>query len=272
MGDPLDARALLSLVVATAPSVHGSSPLPRPTDAAAALAHAIHTALGFRLAPSTPTQNAPSGAGPSGTAGADSSASSGAHDAESGPSTTEGDDDDARSETTTAVDPDETEAQGVVAPPENVLAQNWNSRGEDSYMFEYRHEQSAMTFRVRVGRMGQRIQVDATAEVSSQMAKGKGEKTRRADGMCRRKMQLGGERRAETGMPALITIIEYMLTPRTELLTQSPFSSTTSLIHRRSRFLRDRLRMRKGTLKPALSASARLTRTYRPGHCNSAAR
>lgn len=153
MADPLDPRALLSLLIATTPSVHGSSPLPLPTDAAAALVHAIHTALGFRLAPSTPTQEGQ--AGPSGSLDDADAAAAVAN---------EGDDDDARSETTTAVDPDE--APSVSAPPENILPANWNARGEDSYMFEYRHEQSAMTFRVRVGRMGQRIQVDAAAEVS----------------------------------------------------------------------------------------------------------
>lgn len=152
--DPLDPRSLLSLLSATAPSVHGSSALPHPTDAAAGLVHAIHTALGFRLVPSTPTQGqqAPSSAYNDDDA-ASTTATAGTED-----------DDDARSETTTAVDPDET--PDVDVPRENVLPATWNARGEDSYMFEYRHEQSAMTFRVRVGRMGQRIQVDAAAEVS----------------------------------------------------------------------------------------------------------
>ncbi|KLT39540.1 hypothetical protein CC85DRAFT_192105 [Cutaneotrichosporon oleaginosum] len=142
MADPLDSRALLALVTSVAPSVHGSSPLPRTTDAAAALVHVIHVALDFRLAPSTPTQADVA-------AGAQDDLTEAAGD---------GDNDDARSETTTAVDPDE----GPVS--ENVLPASWNARGEDSYMFEYRHPQSAMTFRVRVGRMGNRIQVDAMPE------------------------------------------------------------------------------------------------------------
>ncbi len=149
MTDPLDPRALLALVASLAPSVHGSSALPRATDAAAALVHAIHTALDFRLAPGTPTPQTQHG------------------DVQDEP--TDGDasvDDDARSETTTAVDPDEGQA------PENVLPANWNARGEDSYMFEYRHPQSAMTFRVRVGRMGNRIQIDGMPEVSPSVASG----------------------------------------------------------------------------------------------------
>ncbi|BEJ17759.1 hypothetical protein CspHIS471_0700270 [Cutaneotrichosporon sp. HIS471] len=141
MANPLDPRSLLALVASLAPSVHGSSPLPHPTDAAAALVHAIHTALDFRLVPSTPTPQDPDAGVQNEPTELDACA-----------------DDDAQSETATAVDPDEGQ------PPENALPATWNARGEDSYMFEYRHGQSAMTFRVRVGRMGNRIQVDAMPE------------------------------------------------------------------------------------------------------------
>jgi len=68
--------------------------------------------------------------------------------------------DDGASETTTAVDQDE--AEGDV---EGRLWTGWNHRAEDSYSFEYKHEQSSMTFRLRVGRMGGRVQIDAMAEV-----------------------------------------------------------------------------------------------------------
>ena len=72
--------------------------------------------------------------------------------------------DDAASETTTAVDQDEDQSS---SSDENRLGLNWNARGEDSYVFEYRHAQSSMVFRIRVGRMGGRIQIDGMAEVST---------------------------------------------------------------------------------------------------------
>ncbi|GMK58008.1 hypothetical protein CspeluHIS016_0500400 [Cutaneotrichosporon spelunceum] len=141
MSDPLASSALLALLVSLTPSVHASSPLPRPTDAAAALVHAIHTALDFRLIPATRTQQDTDTAVQDEPIGPDAAA-----------------DDDTQSETATAVDPDEGQ------PPANALPASWNARGEESYMFEYRHAQSAMMFRVRVGRMGNRIQVDAMPE------------------------------------------------------------------------------------------------------------
>lgn len=141
MSNPLDPVAVLALLQLLLPP-GTTSPLPRPTDAVAALVHAIHAALGFRLA------------------GAENGAQV---DDEPGPSGSAGDDiDDAASETTTAVDPDE--ALPCAAPPGTVLPQGWNDRGEDAYSFEYRHPQSAMTFRLRVGRMGGRVQIDAMAE------------------------------------------------------------------------------------------------------------
>ena len=134
----LDALALLILFPTLLPR-STSSPLPNPTDAIAALVHTIHTTLGFRLIPSI---NIPL----------------------TGPALqdrpTEEDFDDGASETATAVDLEED-----VGATEGQLPTGWNARGEDSYVFEYRHSQSAMSFRVRVGRMGGRVQIDAMAEV-----------------------------------------------------------------------------------------------------------
>ena len=72
--------------------------------------------------------------------------------------------DDGASDTDTAVDNDD---DGTSV--DNALNSGWNDRGEDTYSFEYKHEQSSMTFRVRVGKMGGRVQIDATAEVSSRL-------------------------------------------------------------------------------------------------------
>lgn len=137
MSDPLAPESLLATLPTLLPPGGGSSPLPRPTDAVAALVHTIHVALGFRLQ---------GGQG----------ASANTDETEQ---TSEAEVDDTASETTTAVDPDEG------AGGSEVLSQGWNARGEDAYTFTYRHEQSAMVFHVRVGRMGGRVQVDAMAEV-----------------------------------------------------------------------------------------------------------
>jgi proteasome inhibitor subunit 1 (PI31) len=142
MSNPLDTASLLGTLPNLLPR-STSSPLPHPTDAVAALVHTIHTSLGFRLAaqPSAPAPSQP--AQPSHVA-------------------PEPESDDGASETATAVDQEEDAERA----PAGRLSEGWNARGEDSYAFEYRHEQSAMAFRVRVGRMGGRVQVDAMAEVS----------------------------------------------------------------------------------------------------------
>lgn len=145
----LDADALLLLLPTLLP-LSTSSPLPHPTDSVAALVHTIHTQLGFRLLPSAGQAAAPE-AGPSHAGGP------------AEPETTGDNEDDDMSETTTAVDPNEDTGSGVA----NVLPAGWNARGEDAYSFEYRHEQSSMTFRVRVGRMGNRVTVDGMAEDSA---------------------------------------------------------------------------------------------------------
>ncbi|WVW83682.1 hypothetical protein I302_105703 [Kwoniella bestiolae CBS 10118] len=143
--NPLDAHNLLKLIPQLLPR-STSSPLPNPTDSIAILVHAIHTSLRFRLIQSSTTA-----AGPSGSSSLAQPVGEGAT----------GDDiDDGASETTTAVDAEEADS----TPQEGVLNEGWNHRGEDSYTFQYRHEQSSLVFRVRIGRMGNRVQVDAMAE------------------------------------------------------------------------------------------------------------
>jgi proteasome inhibitor subunit 1 (PI31) len=135
MPDPLEANHILELLPTLLPR-STSSPLPHTTDALAALVHTIHTALAFRLIrPTNEEASEPAGE-------------------------VQHDFDDGASETTTAVDQDE--AEGDV---EGRLWTGWNHRAEDSYSFEYKHQQSSMTFRLRVGRMGGRVQIDAMAEV-----------------------------------------------------------------------------------------------------------
>lgn len=138
MTDPLEAKAVLLTIPGLLPR-STSSPLPRPTDVIAALVHAIHTALDFRLVNQQPTQSQQEVSPPD-----------------------HKDIDDGASETETAVENDDESPTG-----DNMLNEGWNGRGEDTYIFEYRHAQSSLSFRVRVGKMGGRVQVDATAEASS---------------------------------------------------------------------------------------------------------
>ncbi|WVR07238.1 hypothetical protein IAU60_004279 [Kwoniella sp. DSM 27419] len=157
MSDPLDTSRLLKVLPQLLPR-GTSSPLPKPTDSVTALVHTIHTSLRFRLVHSDRVNV-------SGTGEASTSSAQDAGQDEN----TDVDIDDGASETTTAVDADEAE-QGGDGPSnsrtsdENRLEVGWKDRGEDSYTFRYRHEQSAMSFHVRVGRMGGRVQVDAMAE------------------------------------------------------------------------------------------------------------
>lgn len=151
-----------SRTTSSTPSASGpSTKLLHPTDAVAALVHAIQTALKFRLV-IPPGQVADD-------LGDRLGVNDHTKDADGG--------DDTRSEADTAVeDDDEGEAgngseastvyvtnQEVVA---NILPQSWNARGEDAYTFSYKHEQSGMTFMVKVGRLGGRINVTGMAEVS----------------------------------------------------------------------------------------------------------
>jgi proteasome inhibitor subunit 1 (PI31) len=46
---------------------------------------------------------------------------------------------------------------------DRVLPRRWNANRPDSYKMEYKHEQSSLTYLVRVGMMGGRAMVDAMA-------------------------------------------------------------------------------------------------------------
>ncbi|WWD17489.1 hypothetical protein CI109_101930 [Kwoniella shandongensis] len=148
MSNPLDTTTLLRSLPDLLPR-STTSPLPKPTDVIAALVHTIHTSLQFRLI--SPTSS--SSDEPNITSAAVAEIS-------------EGDIDDGASETATAVDDQEQQDSEQVSGGGSGgrLGEGWNSRGEDGYSFEYKHEQSALTFRVRVGRMGGRVQIDAMAE------------------------------------------------------------------------------------------------------------
>ncbi|WVF71666.1 hypothetical protein IAT40_006474 [Kwoniella sp. CBS 6097] len=175
MSDPLSTNTLLSILPRLLPG-STTSPLPNPADAVAALVHAIHTSLGFRLIQSqpqpqpqtqTPSQEANEGRTGHDDRNAWLSAGADAEDI---------DVDDGASETTTAVDPEAEQDQeqeqeqeqgnntGGANVAENRLREGWNARGEESYTFQCRHGQSSLSFRIRIGRMGGRVQVDAMAE------------------------------------------------------------------------------------------------------------
>lgn len=140
MSGPLNTASLLSLLPTLLPQGTTSS-LPHSTDAIAALVHTIHAALQFRLVSPAPQP-----------------AEDNSKLEQPGSS---GDNDDTMSEVTAVEQEDSSQ------PPAARLAEGWNSRGEDSYSFQYRHDQSAMNFRIRVGKMGNRAQIDAMAEVSA---------------------------------------------------------------------------------------------------------
>ncbi|WWC61651.1 uncharacterized protein I303_104235 [Kwoniella dejecticola CBS 10117] len=142
--NPLDPTNLLKLIPRIAPR-STSSPLPKPTDSVAILIHAIHTSLRFRV-----IQPAPSSSAGQSTQQTTRSADNEVEDI-----------DDGASETATAVDAEE---DSSTQPQEGVLSVGWNERGEDTYSLQYRHEQSSLSFRIRIGRMGSRVQIDAMAE------------------------------------------------------------------------------------------------------------
>ncbi|KAL0250751.1 hypothetical protein I308_102967 [Cryptococcus tetragattii IND107] len=137
MSGPLNTASLLSLLPTLLPQ-GTTSPLPQSTDAIAALVHTIHAALQFRLVSPAPQP-----------------AEDNFKLEQPGYS---GDNDDTMSEVTAVEQEDSSQ------PPAGRLAEGWNSRGEDSYSFQYRHDQSAMNFRIRIGKMGNRAQIDAMAE------------------------------------------------------------------------------------------------------------
>ncbi|WVO16367.1 hypothetical protein L204_104042 [Cryptococcus depauperatus] len=139
MVDPLNFNSLLTLLPTLLPP-GTSSPLPVSTDVIAALVHTIHTALHFRLISPAYQVNE-------------------IHPHREPDSSSSGEDVDDNMSEATAV-----EQEDGSPPSVGRLAEDWNSRGELSYSFHYKHDQSAMDFRIRVGRMGNRVQIDAMAE------------------------------------------------------------------------------------------------------------
>ena len=162
MSNPIGARQLLQALPALLAQTDW--PLSQPADAAAALVHTIHIALGFRLiSPAAPPR--PSGPGDA-SSGGRGPTSTAAPNEESGDAEN-GDHDDTQSEATYVnTDTGDTDPEGS-GHVEGRLADDWNAHGEGSYVLEYAHEQSSMRFRIRVGRMGGLVQVDAMAAVCS---------------------------------------------------------------------------------------------------------
>jgi proteasome inhibitor subunit 1 (PI31) len=159
--------ALLALLQHLLPS-STTSTLTQPTDLVAAYVHALLVSLRFRL------NATPDGA-------EDRSSDAQGHEAAGNNVATGGGgaDDDTVSEPDTVVADDE--QQGETLPDERFtslgisvadaeasrLPAGWNARGEDSYTFTYRHQQSQMTFTFKVGRIGNRVSVMGMAEVSA---------------------------------------------------------------------------------------------------------
>ena len=166
MSDPTSTSTLQQLVPYLLPERgQAGSTLTAPTDLAAVLVHAIHTSLEFRLVrPTTPSGSR------------NHSADIEEQDEDEGQQRREEDTEDTVSETETAVNDDQApqgqssssslDARFVRLATEARLPSGWNDRGEDSYTFTYKHEQSGLSFIVRVGRMGGRVNVSGMAEVS----------------------------------------------------------------------------------------------------------
>lgn len=125
--NPLRADSVLAVVPHLLPNP--ISQLRAPADALALLIHGIHTAVGFRL-----TSPAAQSEG-------------------------QGKDTDTESEATAVNTEDEQPEQA------NRLGNGWNIHGEDMYAFEYKHEQSSLVFRIRIMKLGNRIQAVGAAEV-----------------------------------------------------------------------------------------------------------
>lgn len=153
----MDSQALLSLAQFLLPAGPGTS-LKHPTDLIALYIHAIQVAVNFRLDP--PTSDSQS---------------------EARDTSGEGDDDDAVSESATAVADDNVNDSSSAQFPTSLgitmehalqsrLPQEWNDRGENSYTFNYRHAQSSLGFVVKVGKIGSRISVMGMVEVSRNVA------------------------------------------------------------------------------------------------------
>jgi hypothetical protein len=169
MSDPTSTSTLQQLVPYLLPERgQAGSTLTAPTDLAAVLVHAIHTSLEFRLVrPATPSGSR------------NQSADTEEQDEDEGQQQRGEDTEDTVSETETAVNADDDDqaphgqsfsssldTRFVGLATEARLPSGWNDRGEDSYTFTYKHEQSGLSFIVRVGRMGGRVNVSGMAEVS----------------------------------------------------------------------------------------------------------
>jgi proteasome inhibitor subunit 1 (PI31) len=148
----MDTQALIELAQFLLPTGPGPS-LKHPTDLIALLIHAIQVAVNFRLDPPTTDQQSES------------------------QDDKEGDNYDTVSESDTAVGDDENDSSPARFPAslgitleqalQSRLPRGWNSRGEDSYTFSYRHAQSSLGFVVKVGKIGGRVSVMGMVEVSS---------------------------------------------------------------------------------------------------------
>lgn len=146
----MDTQGILALAQFLRPTGSGPS-LVHSTDLIALVIHSIQVAVNFRLNPPT-------------------------NDLQSEAKEDDGrDDDDAVSESDTAVGDDDDSCSprfpaSLGITPEDALQSRlptgWNSRGEDSYTFTYRHAQSSMGFVVKVGKIGGRVSVMGMAEVS----------------------------------------------------------------------------------------------------------
>lgn len=147
----MDTQALVALAQFLLPTGPGPS-LKHPTDLIALFIHAIQVAVNFRLDPPANNQ-------------------------QSEPQDDkEGENDDTVSESDTAVGDDENDASPPPFPAslgisleqalQSRLPRDWNSRGEDSYTFSYRHAQSSMGFVVKAGKIGGRVSVMGMVEVS----------------------------------------------------------------------------------------------------------
>jgi proteasome inhibitor subunit 1 (PI31) len=157
MSDPTSTSTLQQLVPYLLPERgQPGSTLTAPTDLAAVLVHAIHTSLEFRLIrPATPSGSR------------NQSADTEEQDDDEGQQRRGEDTEDTVSQALQGQSSSSSlDARFVRLATEARLPSGWNDRGEDSYTFTYKHEQSGLSFIVRVGRMGGRVNVSGMAEVS----------------------------------------------------------------------------------------------------------
>lgn len=174
--------ALIDLLVPTSSSTNTTSGggnagpstrLRHPTDAVAALVHAIMVSLRFTLQTGPASSNEDSKQSQSSGAGGASRSEEASNQRST--DVTDDNDDGTTSEADTAVNDDDdfspgrgsTEHVDQARVRSNVLPKEWNDRGEDAYTLRYKHEQSSLEFLVKLGRMGGRVSVTGMAGVSS---------------------------------------------------------------------------------------------------------